>query len=378
MALPAHKSPGGLAPPPQATAQRAGSVTRPVLAHAGPQLRKLKKGELLFAEGENSRAMYLIKQGMIRVFKKKGDSDIEIDTIRSGQILGELAFLDGNPRSASGEALTDCDLMEISGPTFEAVLAHMPDWLKILLKTVVGRLRTASTRIRQLEQASTAYDYSEKAGKRSAHYIYLSPVDVLKIAAGLLLVAARNGNKVADGIEIRVGLLQRYANQIMGIPVAKITTMLDVLSQIGVVTIVDESGGQVFLSDADFLEQMITYLNEENLLEPSKRHDITLRGFLVMGLIVKHLEGTAPDPGTGNTTVNVAEIRKLESVGGKNPFRMDEFPELVKLGYCTNITIKSGDAMFTTIRADEFKKIFRLQRAAMAIHGVNEQKRKTK
>src|SRR4051812_30131845 len=151
-------------------------------ASQGPQPRKLKKGELLFAEGENSRAMYFLKTGMIRIFKKKGDANIEIDTVHSGQVLGELAFLDGNPRSASGEALTDCELMEISGPTFQAVLQNMPDWLKILLKTIVGRLRTASTRIRQLETASTAYDYNDKDGKRSSHYVYLSPIDVLKIA----------------------------------------------------------------------------------------------------------------------------------------------------------------------------------------------------
>lgn len=376
MALPAYKPPGSRAPSPQATAQKTGSITRPVLAQTGPHPRRLKKGDLLFVEGESSRAMYFVKQGMIRISKKRGDSEIEIDTVRSGQVLGELAFLDGNPRSASGEALTDCDLMEISGPTFQAVLANMPDWLKILLKTVVSRLRTASTRIRQLEQASTAYDYSRKDGKRSAHYVYLPPIDVLKIASGLLLVASRNGTKVADGIQIRVGLLQRYANQIMGIPVAKITTMLDVLSQIGVVTF-DESGGQVFLSDADFLEQMIAYLNEENLIEPSKRHDISLRSFLIMGLIAKHMASTAPEPGTGNTVVNVAEIRRIESLGGKEPFRMDEFSELVKMGYCSNVTIKSSDAIYTTVRADEFLRIFRFQQAVMAIHAVNEQKRKT-
>src|SRR3954467_3009621 len=98
-------------------ARKSGAPARP---GSGPpissaaQSRKLKKGELLFAEGENSRAMYYLKTGMIRIFKKKGDSQIEIDTVRSGQIIGELAFLDGNPRSASGEALTDCELMEVS------------------------------------------------------------------------------------------------------------------------------------------------------------------------------------------------------------------------------------------------------------------------
>src|SRR4051812_22223696 len=109
---------------------------------------QLKKGELLFSEGEKSRAMFLVKSGAIRLFAKRGTSDVEIETIRSGRLLGELAFLDGNPRSVSGEALTDCELVEVSGPTFVEVLHKTPDWLKILLKTIVQRLRAATARIR--------------------------------------------------------------------------------------------------------------------------------------------------------------------------------------------------------------------------------------
>lgn len=339
---------------------------------SGPLTRKLKKGELLFGEGENSRAMYFVKTGMIRIFKKKGDSSIEIDTVRAGSVLGELAFLDGNPRSASAEALTDCELNEISGPTFSNVLASMPDWLKILLKTVVGRLRTASTRIRQLEQASTAFDYSDKDGKRSAHYVYLSPHDVLKIASAVLLAGTR-GNK-----EVKETTLKKYANHVMGIPEAKITTLLDVFTQVGIVKPIEGQPEKVLLNDPDFLEGYIGYLVEENLLEPSKRHDVSLKGFVIMSLIVKHLGKFTADEKTGLTKVNVAEIKKLETAANaaKEPFRMDEFPELVKLSYCSNIAIKSNDEAFTEIKAESFVQAYRRQRLMMAISAVNEQKRK--
>jgi CRP/FNR family transcriptional regulator, cyclic AMP receptor protein len=343
---------------------------------AAQPVRKLRKGELLFAEGENSRAMYLLKGGIIRLFKKKGESDIELDTVRTGQILGELAFLDGNPRSASAEALTDCELMEISGPSFQETLARVPDWLKILLKTVVTRLRTASTRIRQLETASTAYDYSDRDGKRSAQYQYLTPIEILKLATALLLVGSRNGTESSEGIDVRVGLLQRYANQVMGVPVAKITSFLDVLSQVGVVSVEDDSG-KVYLRDIEFLEQAIAYLNEENLLEPAKRHDISIRGFLIMSLIAKHLPKYKKDEATGACSVNMADIRKLEvNAAGKEPFRMDEFSELVKLGYATNVSVKSNDEIYTLVKPEAFLQAYRLQRVAVAIKAINEQKRK--
>lgn len=364
---------------PAAPAQAA----RPAAPVAGPQVRRLKKGELLFAEGENSRAMYFLKAGMIRLFKKKGDSNIELDTVRSGQVLGELAFLDGNPRSASGEALTDCELMEISGPAFQDVLARMPDWLKIMLKTVVGRLRTASTRIRQLEQASTAFDYSDKDGKRAAHYVYMNPTDVMKIASGILLVASRNGKESVEGLDVRVSLVQRYVNHIMGVPVAKITTLMDVFAQSGIMSVADPTkdegaeGGRTVLKEPDFLEQLIGYLNDENLVEPSKRHDISVRGFLIMSLIAKHVGAYKKDETTGVTKVNLAEIRRAETpAGGKEPFRMEEFPELVKLGYCTDLDAKSASEAYTQVKTDSFLQAYRYQRVVLAINAVNEQKRK--
>lgn len=347
-------------------------------AGSGSSVRKLRRGELLFSEGENSRAMYFVKTGMIRLYKKKGDSQIELDTVHAGQVVGEMAFLDGNPRSASGEALTDCTLVEVSGPTFQEVLTKMPDWLKILLKTIVSRLRTASTRIRQLETASTTYAYSEKDGKRSAQYVYLSPIDVMKICTGLLLVGTRNGQpSAAGGVEIRAGLLQRYCNQIMGIPVAKITTLLDVLAECGVVAMGEEANAtQVTLKDADFLESLIGYLNDENLKEQSKRKDLTGRGYLIMSLIAKHLAKYKKDEITNLTTVNIAEIRSVEAaLSGKEPFRMEEFQQLIQLGYCGQLVLKSASEAYTGVDAEKFMQAHRYQRVVLAINVVNEQKR---
>jgi CRP-like cAMP-binding protein len=346
-------------------------------APGGPVVRRVPKGQLLFSEGDTSRAMYLLKAGMVRVFKKKGDSAIEIDTIHTGSVVGELAFLDGLPRSASAEALTDCEVVEISGATFQAVLANMPDWLKILLRTVVGRLRTASTRIRQLETASTSY-VSEKDGKRSAQYAYLPVHDTMRILSAVLLVAARNGQPgPSGGSTLRMGLLQRYCNQVMGVPVAKMATLLEVLRELGLLQAVKtDEGEQTVVKDLDAIERLIAYLNEENLLEPAKRHDLSLRGFQIMGLIARHIHLYPVDAQTGLSQINIAEIKKKETgLDQKEPFRYDEFPELVRLGYATQIGIKSADEAFTQVRAEDFLRAYRNQRFVMAVQRVNEAKR---
>jgi CRP/FNR family cyclic AMP-dependent transcriptional regulator len=307
---------------------------------------------------------------MIRLYKKKGDASIELATVHTGQVIGELAFLDGNPRSASGEALIDCELIEISGPTFQQVLTRLPDWLKILLKTIVGRLRSASTHIRQLESSSTAFDYSDKDGKRSQHYVYLSAHDCLKVCTALLLVGTRNPQETEHGIDVRIGLLQRYSNQVMGVPIAKITSMLDILSNAGVIHFGTETlGGKIFLREVDFLEDFIAYLSEENMLEPSKRHDISPRGLAVMSAITKHLDKYAIDRKSGLTAVNVSEVKTLETdADGKEPFRMEEFQELVKVGYASTLGVKSANEVMSYVNADTFAKATRYQKVILSLN----------
>jgi hypothetical protein len=319
--------------------------------------------------------MYLIRQGMIRVYKKKGEADIELETLRAGQIIGELAFLDGNPRSASGEALSDCELVEISGPTFQQVLDKIPEWLKILLRTLVTRLRATSTKFRQLESASTEFVYSEKDGKRVAQNVYLSAPDVMKVSTAILLVANRWGKPAQlgdrNGTEVPAGLLQRYSNQILQIPSSKMTSVLDAFTVAGFIK-TDDTSGEIVLLDIEFLEKLIHYMNDENLAEPSKRHDISNRGFVIMSLISKHVPRYAKDA-EGISLVNVAEVLKLETPeGGRAPFRLDDFAELVKLGYTSNVTAKSADEVLCSIRSDHFMLSARIQRAIKSIEAVND------
>lgn len=342
----------------------------------GPSIKRLKKGELLFAEGENSRAMYLIRKGIIRLFKKKGESQIELDTIRSGSVLGELAFLDGNPRSASAEAITEVEVVEVSGPTFQAVLDKMPEWLKLLLKTIVGRLRTASNRIRQLESASVAYEYGDKGS--SAKFIFLSRHDVLKVLSVIFLSGLR-GKQETAGLEVREALLNRYGNQIFGIPVSKLNSVLDVLCQAGIIELVESADqpDKFVLKDMPFLEQLIGYLNEENLSEPKKRHDITTPGFVIMGFIAKHLPKYQKDANGGVIKINVAEIHKAEvKEDGRESFRMDQFAELVTLGYATQLELKSGSEAYTIVHPDDFNKAFRFQKVVKMVEALNDQKQK--
>ena len=109
---------------------------------------RLMPNQYLIREGEESTEMYYLQSGSLAVFKRKGDHEFQIGTIMTGELVGEMSFLDKHPRSASVKALTDCVLVVIPLEKFESTLASMPKWFSALLHTLTDRLRKANARIK--------------------------------------------------------------------------------------------------------------------------------------------------------------------------------------------------------------------------------------
>jgi CRP-like cAMP-binding protein len=309
---------------------------------------------------------------MVRIFKKKGDAQVEIDTLRAGQIVGEMAFLDGNARSASAEALMETDLVEISRSVYDQTMVQIPEWLKVLLKAIVARLRSTTTKMKNLEQTSSEMDYG--TGRRN--FIFLSSHDVLKSALSVLTAGACSKDVEPDGKKMKVSTIERYANQVCGIPVAKVTAFLEILRQGGVAHLSDD-GQTAILKDQNLLESFVHYVCDENMAEPSKRHDITIRGFLVMGLVAKNLDRFKPNE-EGVVNINIGEIQQRElNAAGKPHFRMDEFGELLTLGYASNFNSVSETDATANIKVEAFKKAYRIQRLLKFVEATNEEKKTT-
>ena len=68
--------------------------------------------------------------------------------IHSGELVGEMSFIDQQPRSATVRAVTDCKLFQIPLKTVEEVLKTQPAWFEAFIKTLAGRIREADSRIR--------------------------------------------------------------------------------------------------------------------------------------------------------------------------------------------------------------------------------------
>jgi CRP/FNR family cyclic AMP-dependent transcriptional regulator len=109
---------------------------------------KLMPNEYLIREGEESTEMYYLQSGTLAIFKRKGDQEHQIGTIIAGELVGEMSFLDKNPRSASVRAMSESVLVVVPLEKLEHALASSPKWFGALLHTLTDRLRKANARIR--------------------------------------------------------------------------------------------------------------------------------------------------------------------------------------------------------------------------------------
>jgi CRP-like cAMP-binding protein len=112
------------------------------------EIIKIKANEYLMKEGDDSAEMFLVKSGTFAVYKRKGNEEVQIGLIREGELVGEMAFIDKGPRSASIKALSDSVVIHIPIETFEKTLKTMPRWFSLLFLTLTDRLRRANLKIR--------------------------------------------------------------------------------------------------------------------------------------------------------------------------------------------------------------------------------------
>lgn len=112
---------------------------------------ELKKGHVLFHEGEQTKDLYIIQTGIVKIYKESGGQRLPIALVHAGQFVGELSFFDGKPRSASAEAATDIKVIRLEPDKLDKELKKLPSWLLVLVRSIADRVRTADELIKRNE-----------------------------------------------------------------------------------------------------------------------------------------------------------------------------------------------------------------------------------
>ncbi len=113
-----------------------------------------KPGDVIFREGEQSSAAYLIVSGNVRIVKDLDTTNPkELAVVDAGEYVGEMGAIDDQPRSASALAQDTVVCMPVTPAEFMDMLVKNPDEAIDLLKILFERLRAANKRLAQFEEA---------------------------------------------------------------------------------------------------------------------------------------------------------------------------------------------------------------------------------
>ncbi|MEJ0098009.1 MAG: Crp/Fnr family transcriptional regulator [Bauldia sp.] len=107
-------------------------------------------GAVLFEQGEESDGLYIVISGIVRIYLTAEDGrEATISLLEEGEMIGEIALLDGLPRSAGAAALTDARLVFVPHKPFCELLDTSPKLSRQVMLMLCERLRAANSQVEQ-------------------------------------------------------------------------------------------------------------------------------------------------------------------------------------------------------------------------------------
>ncbi len=149
--------------------------------------RRFRKGQALFHEGGSSDRVVVLLSGRVKVSTLTEDGKEVVLAFRGpGDLLGELAAIDGEPRSATVEAIEPAEAIAIAAGGFRSFLIAHPEVSVLLLQMLSRRLRDA-------DRVRVEYGAHDTVGR---------------VAARLVDLVDRYGEPAEDGFRIGLPLSQ--------------------------------------------------------------------------------------------------------------------------------------------------------------------------
>lgn len=197
--------------------------------------RTFAKDMVLFHKGSPGLRLYLVESGRVRIFViGDGGHEITLNLHGPGECFGELALLDGGPRSAGAVAMAQTVTYTLNREDFLDLVEAHPKLARRALELVSERLRHLT-----------------------AHVENLTMLDIQgRVAACLLDLAEHHGQRVADGIALQPHLTQAELASYAGATRESVNKVLGVLRDEGLIR---SEGQTITILDVDALRRKVNY-----------------------------------------------------------------------------------------------------------------------
>jgi CRP/FNR family transcriptional regulator, cyclic AMP receptor protein len=215
-------------------------MTDPLFSRFG---REFRAGDVLFREGEAGEEMYVIQTGLVQVLKRVGTDERPLATLGRGEFLGEMAILNGKPRTATAVVLEDAKCLVIDARTLEAMITKNPEIALRLIKKLARRLDSADEMIQ----------------------ILLNPDPKARVLQGLKRHAEAFGEETPEGIRINASPID-LAREV-GTDTQQVQEVLSRLKRLKIAA--EDELGAVVITDVPRLLEFMEFLEMPQKFEAS-------------------------------------------------------------------------------------------------------------
>jgi CRP-like cAMP-binding protein len=199
-------------------------------------VKRLERNAYLFHKGEPGHQVYAVMEGRLKAAGRGRDGkEVVFRFMDPGEVIGEIAFLDAEPRSATVQAVEDSTLLTL----------HRRDLLPFLERNPKAAIKLASVLAQRIRSLSELVE--------DRVFLGLPP----RLAKKLLALASRYGKEMEDGLRIDLKLPQHQLGELVGTSRESINKQLRRWSDEGVLHF---AGGYVTIKDRARLEELASLL----------------------------------------------------------------------------------------------------------------------
>ena len=126
-------------------------------------------GEYLFREGESAEYAYIVNSGSIEITKISANGEEVLARLEPPSLFGEMALIDGSPRSAGARAKGDTTVTEVTSAAFDQYIKQNPEAAVRIMKSISGNLRNANQIIARNNSSISASEEKSNESLREDH-----------------------------------------------------------------------------------------------------------------------------------------------------------------------------------------------------------------
>lgn len=117
--------------------------------------RVYSDGEVIFREGDKGEGMYVVQAGKVKITKQTTEGEVILGVLGDGDIFGEMALFDRQPRSATATAAGEARVLSVDKKKLFTLVSRDATTTFKIIQTMSARIRSLNDELSQYKQGGT-------------------------------------------------------------------------------------------------------------------------------------------------------------------------------------------------------------------------------